>query len=363
MTVAIHEIKVPSMGESVTQATVGRWLKKVGETVKIDELLVELETEKVTLDVMAPASGVLNEILVEEGKTVNVGSILGYLAEGEETKKKTVSPKEGRLTKSKVIDFIDKKESSLAKEEAIEEQSTFLIPEKNGLEERVPMTVLRRTVAKRLKMAQNTAAILTTFNEIDMSALNAIRAHYKENFEQKHGIKLGLMSFFVKAVATALKEKPVVNAIIEGEEIVYKNYYDIGVAVAAPQGLVVPIIRDVDQLSFADIEKTIVNLSKKAKEDTLTLEDLTGGTFTISNGGIFGSLLSTPILNPPQSAILGLHKIQERAVVIDGIIQIRSMMYVALSYDHRLIDGKEAVTFLVRIKEFIENPDRLLLEV
>lgn len=383
----LHDIKVPPLGESITQATVARWLKQVGDAVKADEPLLELETEKVTLDVAAPVAGIITEIMIKAGETVNVGGLLGKITSGDtpiEAQKQEqstiplasppidikLSPavtkavgdhnldprqipatgKDSRLTKGDVINHIETHQSSTTS--SLE-----------SLEERVPMTRLRQKIGERLKTAQNTAAILTTFNEADMSAVQALRAHYKETFAEKFAVKLGFMSFFVKACVMALKELPVVNAEVDGTDIVYKNYYDIGVAVSAPQGLVVPIIRNADLLTFADIEKVIADLSQKSKDGKLTLEDLTGGTFTISNGGIFGSLLSTPILNPPQSAILGMHKIQDRPVVVEGTIQIRPMMYLALSYDHRLIDGRDAVTFLARIKEFIENPDRLLLEV
>lgn len=382
-----YNIKVPGLGESVIQATVARWLKKEGESVRADETLVELETEKVTLDVAAPVTGVLSHIAAAVGDVVEVGGLLGRINQSATASAAPISPAEvassqestklspavaklvathklnpteipatgkgGRLSKADVMTAIDK--------ENIPEVSPASIS--SGREERVRMTRLRQKIAERLKMAQNTAAILTTFNEADMSAVNALRAHYKQTFEEKYGIKLGFMSFFVKACVMALHEFPAVNAEIDGEDIIYKNYYDIGVAVSAPQGLVVPVVRQVDQLSFADIEKEIATLSQKAREGKLTIAELTGGTFTISNGGVFGSLMSTPILNPPQSAILGMHKIQERPVVVDGTIQIRPMMYLALSYDHRLVDGREAVTFLVRVKEFIENPDRLLLEV
>jgi len=382
-----YDIKVPGLGESVIQATVSRWLKKEGDAVKADETLVELETEKVTLDVAAPVSGVLSHIAAATGEIVEVGGLLGRInSNAAATTASLASPsvtnppeppklspavaklvathqvdpaaipatgKDGRLSKADVLAVVDKNN--------VPKASPVLVP--SGREERVRMTRLRQKIAERLKTAQNTAAILTTFNEADMSAVNALRAHYKQTFEEKYGIKLGFMSFFVKACVMALHEFPAVNAEIDGEDIIYKNYYDIGVAVSAPQGLVVPVVRQVDQLSFADIEKEIASLGQKAREGKLTLEELTGGTFTISNGGVFGSLMSTPILNPPQSAILGMHKIQERPVVIDGTIQIRPMMYLALSYDHRLVDGREAVTFLVRVKEFIENPDRLLLEV
>jgi 2-oxoglutarate dehydrogenase E2 component (dihydrolipoamide succinyltransferase) len=406
-----HDVKVPGLGESVVQATVIRWMKKVGDPVKMDETLVELETEKVTLDVAAPVAGVLSDIAAAVGQVIGVGGLLGRINQDPaaaatttattDTKPAATSPepavaspepaseftklspavaklvethnldpakisvtgKDGRLSKADVMAAVDKNKTA-APSEAIFPPASEKSPSlREGLEERVRMTRLRQKIAERLKVAQNTAAILTTFNEADMSAVNALRAHYKQTFEEKYGIKLGFMSFFVKACAMALHEFPAVNAEIDGEDIIYKNYYDIGVAVSAPQGLVVPVVRNVDQLSFADIEKDIAALSQKTRDGKLTLAELTGGTFTISNGGVFGSLMSTPILNPPQSAILGMHKIQERPVVIEGTIQIRPMMYLALSYDHRMVDGREAVTFLVRVKDLIENPDRLLLEV
>lgn len=386
------DIKVPALGESVSQATVARWTKKVGDTIQADETLVELETEKVTLDVTAPISGVIAEILETDGATVTIGSLLGRIQEGavakESVKKPTsadeaaavgdiklspavsklvadqkldpkaipASGKDGRLTKGDVVNFLDTKS-------APSQPSVSVTQGKDGLEERVRMTRLRQKIAERLKQAQNTAAILTTFNEVDMTNIFALRGQYKDAFEKKHGIKLGFMSFFVKACVQALKELPMINAEIDGDDIVYKNYYDIGVAVSAPQGLVVPVVRNADQLSFADVEKTIAGLGAKARDNKLAMEDLMGGTFTISNGGTFGSLMSTPIINPPQSAILGMHKVQERPMVVDGQIVVRPMMYLALSYDHRLIDGREAVTFLVRVKEYVERPDRLLLEV
>ncbi|MBI1954326.1 MAG: 2-oxoglutarate dehydrogenase complex dihydrolipoyllysine-residue succinyltransferase [Proteobacteria bacterium] len=398
-----YDIKVPSLGESVVEATVARWLKKKGDFVKTDETLVELETDKVTLEVSSPASGYLDDIHYEAGSTVVVGGLLGKIVEAQEEtfitpsmttpssfttppissdpfilaiggmapasampsakklmEENDISPydiqgtgKDKRITKGDVLEYLEKQP---------EADKTF--SENSSKEEkRVKMSKLRQRIAERLKQAQNTAAILTTFNEIDLSAIQDYRSRYKEIFEKKHSVKLGFMSFFVKASLQALSEFPAVNAEIQGDEMVYKNYYDIGVAVSAPQGLVVPIIKDANHLSFADIEKTIAKLGEKARDNKLTLEELTGGTFTISNGGIFGSLLSTPILNPPQSAILGMHKIQDRPVAVKGQIVIRPMMYVALSYDHRIIDGREAVLFLVRIKESLENPERLLLDL
>lgn len=398
-----NEIKVPPMGESITEATIARWLKKQGESVTIDEPLVELETDKVTIDVSSPVTGVLTDILIHEGETVHVGTLIGRVTEGtsnpekarakkkqeiksayassrsgdEETvlspsvrkfiAEKHIDPhhiqgqgKAGRLTKEDVLAYLDKgkvngEPSPLSPPTSEQRRATLV--------ERVPMNRLRQRIAERLKEAQNTAAILTTFNEVDMTHVIALRNTFKVSFEKKHGVKLGFMSFFVKACLVPLKEIPAVNAEIEGNEIIYKNYYDIGVAVGTPQGLVVPVVREADQKTFAQIEKDIGTFGQKAREGTLSLKDLQGGTFTISNGGVYGSLLSTPILNPPQSAILGMHKIQERPVVIEGKIEIRPMMYLALSYDHRLIDGSNAVTFLVRVKECLENPERLLLDM
>lgn len=403
-----REIKVPPLGESVSEATVARWTKQAGETVTIDEILVELETDKVTLEVTAPASGVLQEINNSHGKTVVPGDILGVIAVGttatavpkattaESTPQVNLATssvkaqasntgklapsvkrmvaenhlniqsiqgtgKGERITKTDVVTHLsDGQQVSVMVQPAFNQTNAYYSANR---EERVKMTRLRQRIAERLKQAQNTAAILTTFNEVDMTAINNLRTRYKDTFEKKHGIKLGFMSFFVKAAIQALKENPAVNAEIDGEDIIYKNYYDIGVAVSAPQGLVVPIVRNADMLSFAEVEETINNLGIRAREGKLNIEDMTGGTFTISNGGIFGSLMSTPIINPPQTGILGMHKIQERPIAIDGKIEIRPMMYIALSYDHRIIDGKEAVTFLVRVKENIENPERLLLDI
>ena len=405
------EIKVPTLGESVTEATVARWLKKPGDAVKADEPLVELETDKVTLEAPAPVSGVLAEIFVNEGDTVAAAGILGTISEGaaaaapakpaaapapaptatavaanrppapakaadaplspavrkmvEETK---VDPaaiagtgKDGRLTKGDVLAYMTQPAPANAAPAAAPAPSGPRA--RAGQEERVRMTKLRQTIARRLKDAQNTAAMLTTFNEVDMTNVMAVRNAYKDVFEKKHGVKLGFMSFFLKACIEALKEIPAVNAEIDGTDLVYKNYYDVGVAVGTPTGLVVPVVRDADRLGFADIEKTIAALGKKARDGKLSMDELTGGTFTISNGGVYGSLLSTPILNPPQSGILGMHKTQDRPVAIGGKVEIRPMMYLALSYDHRIIDGREAVTFLVRVKESIEDPQRLLLSV
>lgn len=412
------QILVPTLGESVSEATVAQWLKKEGEAVKADEPIVELETDKVTLEVNAPQAGVITKITAGEGESVQVGAILGEIGEGSaandskpaaataaastpapaaKTAEKVVpmptaapadhklSPavrkmvddnkvdpssisgtgKDGRLTKGDVQNAMDK---GTAKAPVPAPSAPTPHPVKissNGpREERVKMTRLRQSVARRLKEAQNTAAMLTTFNEIDMGAVMDLRNAYKDVFEKKHGVKLGFMSFFVKAAVNALKELPAVNAEIQGDEIVYKNYYDISVAVSTPQGLVVPVIRNCDDLSMAAIEKTIIDLGTRAREGKIGIDDMTGGTFTITNGGIFGSLMSTPIINPPQSGILGMHKIQQRPVVMpDGSIAARPMMYVALSYDHRIIDGREAVTFLVRIKDAIEDPQRLLLDL
>ncbi len=396
------DIKVPSLGESITEATIARWLKGRGDHVTLDEPLVELETDKVTLEIGAPSTGILTEVLVQQGGVVEVGALIGRVteeAEGETPMKTTeksvqkepvrastppiaekislspavrklveenqVNPghikgqgKAGRLTKGDVLSFLDKGTNEQASSLASASQQG-----KEGRVERVRMSRLRQRIAERLKEAQNTAAILTTFNEVDMTAVITLRNRFKDVFEKKQGVKLGFMPFFVKACLVALKEFPTVNAEIDGEDLIYKNYYDIGIAVGAPQGLVVPVIRDADQKGFAQIEKDIALLGQKARDGKLSMQDLQGGTFTISNGGIYGSLMSTPILNPPQSAILGMHKIQERPVVIEGKIDIRPMMYLALSYDHRIIDGKEAVTFLVRVKECLENPERILMDV
>jgi 2-oxoglutarate dehydrogenase E2 component (dihydrolipoamide succinyltransferase) len=407
------DIKVPALGESVTEATVSRWLKKPGEAVAMDEALVELETDKVNVEVNATAAGVLAEQAVAEGATVNVGALLGTIAEGgapaakpapaapaappasapaapaaptaagstdtlaksgpaarklvEDNKLDPASiaatGKDGRITKGDVLAAIETpKPASVSTPAPKPVQPSGPRPEA-AREERVKMTRLRQRIAERLKEAQNTAAMLTTFNEVDMSQVMAMRAAYKDTFEKKHGVKLGFMSFFVKAAIAALKEFPSVNAEIDGTDIVYKNYYDIGVAVSTPTGLIVPVLRDADALRFADIEKSITDLGGRAREGKLAIEELQGGTFTITNGGIFGSLMSTPILNPPQSAILGMHKIQDRPVAVDGKIEIRPMMYLAVSYDHRIIDGREAVSFLVRIKDAIEDPKRLLLDL
>src|SRR5512145_617746 len=394
------EIKVPALGESVTEATVAKWFKTVGEAVAADEPLVELETDKVTVEVNAPAAGTLSQIVANSGETVGVGALLGSIAEGAApAKAKAATPaakpaaapalvaaapavakdpgpaarktlvesgltagqiagtgKDGRLTKVDVLQARQQPQPSTPPPAP----ATPHVPREIGArEERVRMTRLRKRIAERLKQAQNTAAMLTTFNEVDMSAVMALRDRHKDGFEKKHGVRLGFMSFFVKACIVALKEIPAVNGEIDGDDLIYKNHYDIGVAVGTPQGLVVPVVRDADAMSFAEIEKTINELGKKAREGKLTIEDLTGGTFTISNGGVYGSLMSTPILKPPQSGILGMHKIQPRPMAVGDKIEIRPMMYLALSYDHRIIDGREAVTFLVRIKDCIEDPQRI----
>ncbi len=397
------EIVVPTLGESVSEATVAKWLKKAGEAVKKDETLVELETDKVSVEVSAPEAGVLTDIVAEEGATVTIGALLGRMGEGgaKAAPKQDAAPKpqaapqpapaqakagdrqappsvqriaaesgvdmsgangsgkDGRLTKSDALSIIENRAQT-----PVAKPAQPLAPRAiSDREERVKMTRLRQTVARRLKEAQNTAAMLTTFNEADMSAVMAARNKYKDIFEKRHGVKLGFMSFFVKACITALKEIPNVNAEIDGDDIIYKNYYDIGIAVGTDRGLVVPVVRDADLKSMAEIEKEIGELGLKARDGGLKLEDLQGATFTISNGGVYGSLMSTPILNAPQSGILGMHKIQERPVVIDKQVVVRPMMYLALSYDHRIVDGKEAVTFLVRVKEGLEDPERMLLDL
>lgn len=395
------EIKVPPLGESVSEATIASWSKKAGDYVNQDELLAVLETEKVNLEVNAPSAGVLKEIKFASGETVKVGSIIGLIdtsaakpaggasapaksapapvaAKVESNKAAAVlSPaaqkisaennlnlssgtgKDGRVTKADAL--VAAANTSNAQNKIL---STFAFANSiEPREERVRMTKLRQKIAQRLKDSQNTAAILTTFNEVDMTAVMDLRNQYKDDFFKKHDAKLGFMSFFTKAAIKALKEIPAVNAEIDGDDIVYKNHYDISIAVGTPQGLVVPVLRDADRLSFAGIEQEIVNLGKKARDGKLTMGDMTGGTFTISNGGVYGSLLSTPIINPPQTGILGLHKIQDRPMAINGEVKIRPMMYIALSYDHRIIDGGEAVTFLVKIKEAIEDPRRLLLDL
>ena len=394
------EIRVPALGESVTEATIAKWFKNVGDTVKADEPMVELETDKVTVEVPAPASGKLTSIAAAAGTTVNVGALLGAIEEGaagaaakpaaaapvaapapakiaEPVKAEApLSPavrkivtenkldpatipatgRDGRLTKGDVIE-------QLARPAAAPASLPAAAPAPSGGEERVKMSRLRLTIARRLNEAQNTAAMLTTFNEVDMSAVMTLRNSFKDVFEKKHGVKLGFMSFFAKAVIQALKDVPAVNAEIDGDDLVYKNYYHLGIAVGTEKGLVVPVVRDADRMSFATIEKTVADFGKKARDGQLQIADMQGGTFTISNGGVYGSLMSTPILNAPQSGILGMHKIQDRPVALGGQVVIRPMMYLALSYDHRIVDGKEAVTFLVRVKESLEDPQRALLDL
>lgn len=398
------EIRVPTLGESVSEATVGKWFKKPGDAVKADEILTELETDKVTLEVNAPCAGILSEILVKEGDIVTPGGLLGQISENAsaaqtssvppvkaQTENRTPSektpspmppsPAAAKLVTERKIDPADIKGSGkrgqVLKSDVLDYATGVNVPsplpniavqrpatrhEDASSEERVKMTRLRQTIARRLKDAQNTAAMLTTFNEIDMSALLALRMRYKETFEKKHGVKLGFMGFFVKACCQALEEIPALNAEIDGQDIIYKNFCHIGVAVGTDKGLVVPVIRNAQDLSIAGIERQILMLGQKARDGTLNIVDLQGGTFTISNGGVYGSLMSTPILNAPQSGILGMHKIQDRPVALNGEIVIRPMMYLALSYDHRLVDGKEAVTFVVRLKEMLEDPARLALE-
>jgi 2-oxoglutarate dehydrogenase E2 component (dihydrolipoamide succinyltransferase) len=405
------EIRVPTLGESISEATVGKWFKKAGESVRLDEPLVELETDKVTLEVNAPGAGVLSEIAAETGQTVAIGALLGQLSGGAaapaaapapatvtkavsapatamppspsaakiaaedkiDLSSVTGSGKRGQVLKGDVLAAAAANAPAPAPVRALASipapapaplpSARSTSPDDSAREERVRMTKLRQTIARRLKDAQNTAAMLTTFNEVDMSEVMALRARYKEAFEKKHGAKLGFMGFFVKACVQALKEIPAVNAEIDGADLVYKNYYHIGIAVGTDKGLIVPVARDADSLSIAEIEKTIADLGKRARDGQLKLEELQGGTFTITNGGIYGSLMSTPILNAPQSGILGMHKIQERPVALGGKVEIRPMMYLALSYDHRIVDGREAVTFLVRVKEALEDPARLVLDL
>jgi 2-oxoglutarate dehydrogenase E2 component (dihydrolipoamide succinyltransferase) len=406
------EIRVPTLGESISEATVGKWFKKAGETVRADEPLVELETDKVTLEVNAPGAGVLSEITAETGQTVAIGALLGQLSGGATAPAAAPAPAaaakaapptamppapsaakiaaEDRINLSSVAGSGKRgqvlKGDVLAAAAAANASPPVVAPapapapvpapalaplpvarpttpDDSAREERVRMTKLRQTIARRLKDAQNTAAMLTTFNEVDMSEVMALRARYKDAFEKKHGAKLGFMGFFVKACVQALKEIPSVNAEIDGADLVYKNYCHIGIAVGTDKGLIVPVVRDADKLSIAEIEKTISDLGKRARDGRLKLEELQGGTFTITNGGIYGSLMSTPILNSPQSGILGMHKIQERPVAVGGKVEIRPMMYLALSYDHRIVDGREAVTFLVRVKEALEDPARLVLDL
>ncbi len=405
------EIRVPTLGESVSEATVGTWFKKVGDTVKADEPLVELETDKVTVEVPAPASGVLTEIVAQNGETVGLDALLGQIAEGaagaatsapaaEPAKPAAAaaaapapaasaasamppapaagkllaennlsadqvdgSGKRGQVLKGDVLAAVAKGVSAPAAPAPAAAPRPVSAEHDQVREERVKMTRLRQTIAKRLKDAQNTAAMLTTYNEVDMSAVMDLRNRYKDVFEKKHGVKLGFMGFFTKAVTHALKELPAVNAEIDGTDIIYKNYCHVGMAVGTDKGLVVPVIRDADQLSIAGVEKELGRLAKAARDGSLGMADMQGGTFTITNGGVYGSLMSSPILNAPQSGILGMHKIQERPVAIGGQVVIRPMMYLALSYDHRIVDGKEAVTFLVRVKESLEDPERLVLDL
>ncbi len=408
------EIKVPPLPESVSDATLVSWHKKVGEAVRRDENLVDLETDKVVLEVPAPADGMLESITIEDGTTVTAGQVIATLAEGEVAAAVSPAPeaapsatpseapaaeaapadtgsahklspavrrlldehdldatiisgsgKAGRITKTDVMAYLKShSDEDVAPETAAETPAAMVAaPAAGRTDQRVPMTRLRAKIAERMVEAQHTAAMLTTFNEIDLTEVMALRSRYKESFEKQHGAKLGFMSFFSKAAVEALKKFPAVNASVEGNDIVYHDYFDIGIAVSSERGLLVPVLRDVDRMSFADVEKTIGELGRKARDGAISMDELTGGTFTITNGGIFGSLLSTPILNPPQSAILGMHSIQQRPMVVDGGIEARPMMYVALTYDHRIIDGKEAVQFLVSIKNSLEDPSRLLLEL
>ena len=352
------DVVVPVLGESVVEATVSKWIKKQGDYVEVDDPIIELETDKVTLEVPASVSGILENTLVSEGDTVEVGALLGIIVAGEKPIKNKEVPKD---LKSK-NDNKEKTEASNIEDKPVNNVVETSRDETNvNLEERIPMSRLRQAIARRLKEAQNTAAMLTTYNEVDMSALMEMRKNYQESFEKKNGVRLGYMSFFVKASIDALNQFPAVNAEIDGNDIIYKNYYNIGVAVGTSQGLVVPVLKNADKMSFGETELNIAEFGKKAKEGNLAISYMAGGTFTISNGGVYGSLMSSPILNPPQSGILGMHKIQKRPVVIDDKIEIRPMMYLALSYDHRIIDGREAVSFLVRIKEIIEDPRRLVV--
>ena len=387
------EIRVPTLGESVTEATIGRWFKKAGDAVAVDEPLVELETDKVTIEVPAPSAGTLGEIAAKDGETVAVGALLGQINDGAavaaakppnadaplapSVRKLSAetgmdvsavpgSGRDGRVTKGDMLAGIEKPPSAPTpvNQPAAAVQVRAPSPADDAArEERVKMTRLRQTIARRLKDVQNTAAMLTTFNEVDMTNVMALRAHYKDVFEKKHGSKLGFMGFFTKACVQALKDIPAVNAEIDGTDLIYKNYYHIGVAVGTDKGLVVPVVRDCDHKSIAEIEKSIADFGRRARDGQLKIDEMQGGTFTITNGGIYGSLMSTPILNAPQAGILGMHKIQERPMAIGGKVEIRPMMYLALSYDHRVIDGKEAVTFLVRVKESLEDPARLVLDL
>ena len=352
------DVLVPVLGESVVEATVSKWIKKQGEFVEVDEPIVELETDKVTLEVPAATSGILDNLTVSEGDTVEVGALLGIIIAGEKSDQtSTPATKQENKKIDEQVSVPEKVESKISsnKSDVIEEAVN------KNLEERVPMSRLRQAIARRLKEAQNTAAMLTTYNEVDMSALMEMRNNYQDSFEKKNGVRLGYMSFFVKASIDALSQFPAVNAEIDNNDIIYKNYYNIGVAVGTSQGLVVPVLKNADKMSFGETEIAIADFGKKAKDGSLGISDMAGGTFTISNGGVYGSLMSSPILNPPQSGILGMHKIQKRPVAIGDNIEIRPMMYLALSYDHRIIDGREAVSFLVRIKEIIEDPRRLVV--
>ena len=352
------DVIVPVLGESVVEATVSKWIKKKGEYVEVDDPIVELETDKVTLEVPASITGILENTVVSEGDTVEVGALLGTIIAGEKQDKKEKVSEEVEVKdvekEKPITNKLEVKSNNQVTENIRNEDNV-------NLEERIPMSRLRQAIARRLKEAQNTAAMLTTYNEVDMSALMEMRKNYQESFEKKNGVRLGYMSFFVKASIDALSEFPAVNAEIDGNDIIYKNYYNIGVAVGTSQGLVVPVLKNADKMSFGETEATIAEFGKRAKEGNLAMSDMAGGTFTISNGGVYGSLMSSPILNPPQSGILGMHKIQKRPVAIGDNIEIRPMMYLALSYDHRIIDGREAVSFLVRIKEIIEDPRRLVV--
>jgi 2-oxoglutarate dehydrogenase E2 component (dihydrolipoamide succinyltransferase) len=410
------EIRVPTLGESVTEATIGRWFKRAGDPVAVDEPLVELETDKVTIEVPAPSAGVLSEIVAKDGDTVAVGALLGQIKDGAgasaakaaaapATKPAAPQPvsappaptrtlppetpfapsvrklatesgidvsavpgsgKDGRVTKNDMLVAIERAAAAptpIANVAAAVQVRAPSLPDDAAREERVHMTKLRQTIARRLKEAQNTAAMLTTFNEVDMTHVMVLRNQYKELFEKKHGVKLGFMGFFVRACVQALKEIPAVNAEIDGTDLIYKNYYHVGVAVGTEKGLIVPVVRNCDLKSLAEIEKEIGEVGRRARDGQLKIDELQGGTFTISNGGVYGSLMSTPILNAPQSGILGMHKIQERPIVTSGKIEARPMMYLALSYDHRIVDGREAVSFLVRVKESLEDPARLVLDL
>ena len=354
------DVIVPVLGESVVEATVSKWIKKQGDYVEVDDPIVELETDKVTLEVPASIAGILENTLVSEGDTVEVGALLGTIIAGEK------QDKNERISEEVKAEEVEKEKPTSNNLESVSNDQPAENTRNNdniNLEERIPMSRLRQAIARRLKEAQNTAAMLTTYNEVDMSALMEMRKNYQESFEKKNGVRLGYMSFFVKASIDALSEFPAVNAEIDGNDIIYKNYYNIGVAVGTPQGLVVPVLKNANKMSFGETEATIAEFGKKAKEGNLAMSDMAGGTFTISNGGVYGSLMSTPILNTPQSAILGMHKIQKRPVALGEEIVIRPMMYLALSYDHRIIDGREAVSFLKRIKDVVEDPRRLLLGV